>query len=44
MHKGKFIDERETVEVEFADSPEEAVEKAFALALDETRTAVADRP
>jgi uncharacterized protein (TIGR00725 family) len=44
MHKGRFIDERETVEVEFADSPEEAVEKAFALALDETRTAVADRP
>ncbi|HUG62669.1 MAG TPA: TIGR00725 family protein [Methylomirabilota bacterium] len=44
LHKGKYIDERETVEIEFADTPEEAVDKAFAKATDEHRAAVADRP
>jgi uncharacterized protein (TIGR00725 family) len=44
LHKNKYLDERETVEIHFAATPEEAVEKAFALATDETRVAVADRP
>jgi uncharacterized protein (TIGR00725 family) len=44
LHKGCFLDERETVEIGIAQTPAEAVEMAFALALDEGRTAVADRP
>lgn len=44
LHKGKYIDERETVEIEFADTPEEAVEKAYARAADGNPSAVADRP
>lgn len=44
LYKGKYIDERETVEIEFADTPEEAVEKAYARATDDHSIAVADRP
>lgn len=44
MHKGKYIDERETVEIDFADTAEEAVAIAFARATQTDRTAVPDRP
>lgn len=44
LHRGRFLDERETVEIAFADTPESAVAQAFALATDTTRIAVADRP
>ena len=44
MHKGRYIDERETVEIDFADSAEEAVRIAFARASDQNRTAMPDRP
>ena len=44
MHRGRFLDERETIEIAFADTPEEAVDRAFELAVDTTRTTVADRP
>jgi uncharacterized protein (TIGR00725 family) len=44
LHQGRFLDERETVEIEFAKSPDEAVEKAFRRAADTTRIATSDRP
>ena len=44
LHDARYLDERETVEIEFADTAAEAVERAFALATDAARTAVADRP
>ncbi len=44
LHKGRFLDERETVEIAFARTPEEAVETAFSLATDPTRVARPDRP
>lgn len=44
LHEGKYLDERETVEIHFAETPAEAVEKAFALAMDDNRVATADRP
>ncbi|MCY0148594.1 TIGR00725 family protein [Hoeflea sp. G2-23] len=44
LQKGKFIDERETVEIDFADTAEEAVAKAFERATEENRTAMPDRP
>lgn len=44
MHKGCYLDERETVAIEFAATPEDAVTKAFAAATDTTRVAKADRP
>ncbi len=44
LHEGRYLDERETVEITFADTAAEAVERAFALATDTGRTAVADRP
>ncbi len=44
LHKGKYLDERETVEIHFAENPVEAVDKAFALATDDSRVALADRP
>jgi uncharacterized protein (TIGR00725 family) len=44
LHQGKYLDERETVEIAFAATPEEAVQRAWALATDTARTAVPDRP
>jgi len=44
LHKGRFLDERETVEIEFAANAEAAVEMAFRRADDTTRVAKADRP
>ncbi len=44
LHDGRFLDERETVEIAFAATPGEAVEKAWALATDLTRVAMPDRP
>lgn len=44
LHKDRFLDERETVEISFAASPAEAVEKAYALATDTGRVATPDRP
>lgn len=44
LHKGCYLDERETVEISFAATPAEAVEKAWALATDSTRIATPDRP
>ena len=44
LHHGKYLDERETVEIVFAPTPAAAVERAFALATDPQRAAVADRP
>jgi uncharacterized protein (TIGR00725 family) len=44
LHNGKFLDERETVEIHFAATPDKAVEIAFQLATDTTRVAMADRP
>ena len=44
LHQGKYLDERETIEIAFADTPEAAVDRAYALAIDMTRTAIADRP
>ncbi len=44
LHAGRYLDERETVEICFAATPEEAVATAWRLATDATRVAVADRP
>ena len=44
LHKDRFLDERETVEICFATSPAEAVETAYALAADTGRLATPDRP
>jgi len=45
LHKGCFLDERETVEISFADTPEEAVETAFRRATNTTTgPAMPDRP
>lgn len=44
LHKGKYLDERETVEIHFADTADEAVEKAFQLATAVDRVAMPDRP
>jgi uncharacterized protein (TIGR00725 family) len=44
LHKGRFLDERETVEIHFAATPEDAVGRAFALAADPARAARPDRP
>lgn len=44
LHKGCYLDERETVEICFAASPAEAVAKAYALATDVARVAMPDRP
>ena len=41
--RGRFLDERETIEIEFAKTPEEAVEKAFRRAA-EGSTNRADQP
>ena len=37
--KGKYLDERETIEIRFAKTAAEAVDQAFALALDQRKTA-----
>ena len=44
LQEGKYLDERHTVEIGIADTPAEAVEKAFALATDTDRKAMPDRP
>lgn len=44
LHKGRFLDERETVAITFAATAAEAVDQAFRLATDPNRTATADRP
>ena len=44
LHKGRYLDERETVEISFADTPEEAVETAFHRATDTAHPAMPDRP
>ncbi|MBI3517673.1 MAG: TIGR00725 family protein [Proteobacteria bacterium] len=44
LHKGRFLDERETVEIHFATTPEDAVTRAFALASDPARAGRPDRP
>ena len=44
LHLGRYLDERETVEISFASTAAEAVEKAYALATDPHRIALADRP
>ena len=44
LHKGRYLDERETVEITFAATPDEAVARAFALATDPARVSMADRP
>ncbi len=44
LHKDRYLDERETVEIVFASTPAEAVEKAYHLATDTTRIAMPDRP
>jgi uncharacterized protein (TIGR00725 family) len=44
LHKGRYLDERETVEICFAATPEAAVEQAYLLATDTTRVATPDRP
>jgi uncharacterized protein (TIGR00725 family) len=44
LHLGKYLDERETVEISFAATPAAAVEKAFQLATDMARVALPDRP
>ena len=41
---GKYLDERQTVEIAIEETPAAAVARAFALATDGNRTAVADRP
>ncbi len=44
LHKGCYLDERETVEICFAATPEAAVARAFALATDTARISMPDRP
>jgi uncharacterized protein (TIGR00725 family) len=44
LHKDRYLDERETVEITFASTPAEAVEKAYRLASDTNRVAMPDRP
>jgi uncharacterized protein (TIGR00725 family) len=44
LHQARFLDERAVVEIHFARTPEEAVDKAFALATAPARTARPDRP
>lgn len=44
LHKDRYLDEREIVEIGVADTPEAAVETAFALALDAGRAVGRDRP
>jgi uncharacterized protein (TIGR00725 family) len=44
LHQGKYLDKRETVEIAFASTPEEAVDRTWALVIDTSRTAVPDRP
>jgi uncharacterized protein (TIGR00725 family) len=44
LHRDRYLDERETVEIGFAATPEAAVDMAWDLATDTTRIAVADRP
>lgn len=44
LHKDRYLDERETVEIAFASTPEAAVARAFALATDTTRVSTLDRP
>jgi uncharacterized protein (TIGR00725 family) len=44
LYQGRYLDERETVEIRVADTPEEAVELAFRLAADTARVAMPDRP
>ena len=44
LHKGCYLDERETVEIHFADTPEQAVATAFELATGPTPAGTPDRP
>jgi uncharacterized protein (TIGR00725 family) len=44
LHKDRYLDERETVEICFAPTPEDAVDIAFRLATDTARKAMPDRP
>ena len=44
LHEGRYLDERQTVEIHFAATAEDAVEQAYTLATDTTRVAQADRP
>ncbi|WP_082767299.1 TIGR00725 family protein [Bosea sp. PAMC 26642] len=44
LQDGKYLDERQTVEISIAETPSAAVEMAFALATDASREAIPDRP